>query len=99
MSGGSLDYLYSKLEHSLTDIPDNGNPLRKAFKKHLLLVSKALHDIEWVDSEDYKSGDEEAAIKACLPDYRQCVLQELLRDGDDLLEALKKALSEARGQA
>lgn len=66
MSGGSMNYLYSKLEY---DANFQTNTLeRAAFRKHLALVAKALHDIEWVDSGDYGPGDENAAIRACLSD-------------------------------
>ena len=64
MSGGSMNYLYSKLEYGATFRTDT--PERKAFAKHLELVAKALHDIEWVDSSDYGPGDENEAIRACL---------------------------------
>ena len=63
MSGGSMGYLYSKLEYAEFD---EDTPHRKAFAAHLKLVAKALHDIEWVDSCDYGPGDENAAIEACL---------------------------------
>jgi len=65
MSGGSMNYLYSKLEYA--DFNAN-TPERRAFERHLKLVAKALHDIEWVDSGDYGPGDENAAIRACLGD-------------------------------
>ncbi len=63
MSGGSMNYLYSQLEYARfsTETPE-----RRAFAKHLALVAKALHDIEWVDSGDYGPGDEIDAIRACL---------------------------------
>ena len=64
MSGGSMNYLYSKLLHC-ADFPIN-TPEREAFANHLKLVAQALHDIEWVDSGDYGPGDENAAIRACL---------------------------------
>lgn len=64
MSGGSMNYLYSKLEYDATFRTDT--PERKAFAKHLQLVVNALHDIEWVDSGDYSLGDENEAIRACL---------------------------------
>ena len=64
MSGGSMDYLYSKVEHGAT-FPAR-TVERMAFAKHLKLVAKALHDIEWVDSGDYGPGDESEAIRACL---------------------------------
>ena len=64
MSGGTMNYLYSKLEHEATFTADT--PERRAFAKHLKLVAKALHDIEWVDSGDYGPGDDTEAIRACL---------------------------------
>jgi len=64
MSGGSLNYLYSKVLHD-SDFPLD-TPERIAFAEHLKLVAQALHDIEWVDSGDYGPGDESAAILACL---------------------------------
>ena len=64
MSGGSMDYLYSKVLHC-ADFPLD-TPERIAFAAHLKLVAQALHDIEWVDSGDYGPGDENDAIQACL---------------------------------
>ena len=64
MSGGSMNYLYSKLEYEASF--REYTPERRAFAKHLKLVAKALHDIEWVDSGDYGPGDEIEAIRACL---------------------------------
>lgn len=64
MSGGSMNYLYSRLEYEASFRMDT--PERRAFSKHLKLVAKALHDIEWVDSGDYGPGDENEAIRACL---------------------------------
>ena len=64
MSGGTMNHLYSKLEREATFTADT--PERKAFAKHIKLVAKALHDIEWVDSGDYGHGDDTEAIRACL---------------------------------
>jgi hypothetical protein len=64
MSGGSMNYLYSKLLHCADFLVNT--PEREAFANHLKLVAQALHDIEWVDSGDYGPGDENAAIRACL---------------------------------
>ena len=64
MSGGSMNYLYSKIEYEASFREDT--PERRAFAKHLKLVAKALHDIEWVDSGDYGPGDDTEAIRACL---------------------------------
>ena len=85
MSGGSMNYLYSKLLHVATFATDT--PERKAFRKHLLKVAEALHDIEWVDSCDKCKGDENAAIRACLqPD---AVLWALVEQAKDVMAALR----------
>lgn len=59
-----MNYLYSKLEYEANFREDT--PERRAFAKHLKLVAKALHDIEWVESGDYGPGDDAEAIRACL---------------------------------
>lgn len=69
MSGGSYDYLYSKIEDAACEVNSRGRtrgPLRAAFAKHLVLVAEAMHQIEWVDSCDSAPGDEDEAIRACL---------------------------------
>jgi len=67
MSGGSMDYLYRHVEDAFISESEHpeANALRAAFRAHLELVAKALHDIEWVDSYDYGPGDECEAIRAC----------------------------------
>ena len=61
MSGGSYDYIYSKIEEIVLRNTDK-DPRRKAFQKLLRLVGQAMHDIEWVDSSDCSPGDEHEAI-------------------------------------
>jgi len=63
MSGGSMNYLYSKIEYDAVFKTDT--PERKAFRKHLVKVAAALRAIEWNDSGDGAS-DEEELIRACL---------------------------------
>jgi hypothetical protein len=65
MSGGSYDYAYRHIEDLANRIAAT-TPLRRAFVRHLLLVSRAARDVEWVDSCDYGAGGEEAAIRLCL---------------------------------
>lgn len=77
MSGGSLDYVYRRLEEIAERI--SGSPLHDAFREHVLSVAKALHDVEWVYSNDYSEGDEEAAIRA------------VIHPGAELAEATKRA--------
>lgn len=62
MSGGSMDYLYHKVEGA--GFKEN-TTLRRAFRAHLSLVARALKAIEWNDSGDGDDG-EDTAIRACL---------------------------------
>lgn len=67
MSGGSWDYVCYKVEEAAdrllaTDGSKSCRNERIALGKVLRLAAAALHDIEWVDSSDYKDGDERAAI-------------------------------------
>jgi len=64
MSGGSYDYIYSRIDDAADSIEARhfGSPLHTAFAAHLRQCSKAMHDIEWVDSGDYSPGDEAESI-------------------------------------
>ena len=90
MSGGSMNYLYSRLDDAtfLTNTPE-----RKAFAKHLRLVANALHDIEWVDSSDYGLGDENEAIRACLGDA--LVLEAAIEQAHEAAKVLRAELERA----
>lgn len=67
MSGGSLNYVYSRVQDAATEVAGKAEtPLHRAFAVHLMKVSQALHDLEWVWSADYGEGREVAAIEACL---------------------------------
>ena len=92
MSGGSYDYIYSKVN----DIADEIrliNPEREAFVKHLRKVAKALHDIEWVDSCDYGKEGEIEAIMKCITskDVLEIAVEKAIKASDDLNRAIKKA--------
>jgi hypothetical protein len=89
MSGGSMNYLYSKIEYNLTF--DRNTPERKAFWKHMQKVIKALKDIEWVDSGDCGPGDETDAIRACL--HPQATLEAAAEDAREALAALQDELA------
>jgi len=64
MSGGSMNYFYTKLLWECDFTEDT--PLREAFSQHLVKVAAALKAIEWVDSGDWVPGDEDRAILAVL---------------------------------
>ncbi len=87
MSGGSMDYLYCKLDAATFD---DSTPLRRAFRKHLKLVAKALHDIEWVESGDYSPGDEDAAIRKVVKPEAE--LAQLIEDACEIRRQLESAL-------
>jgi hypothetical protein len=74
MSGGSMNYLYLKIED--VDFELN-TPERIAFKQHLKLVAEACRAIEWVDSGDSSEGSESKFISACLSN------REYLKDIED----------------
>jgi hypothetical protein len=92
MSGGSMNYLYSQVEgvHFETN-----TSIRRAFMKHLELVAKALHDIEWVDSGDCSFGDEDEAILAVISrdvavDQSVIDVKNAIKDLNDALERRSK---------
>ena len=62
MSGGSWDYAYSKFRDIGEQLECARDPKRRALGKLVVKISKAMHDIEWVDSGDYGTGGEVAAI-------------------------------------
>ena len=67
MSGGSLDYVYGRVNDAAQSIKSRSKkPLHIAFAKHLEKVASALHDLEWVFSGDYSEPAEEKAIRAVL---------------------------------
>lgn len=89
MSGGSMNYLYSKI----LDAEFNCHTSERiAFKKHLQLIAYALHDIEWVDSGDYSAGDENEAIMRCIS--KSDVLASIREDVKDMLSEASKFLEE-----
>jgi len=91
VSGGSMEYLYGKVSDVARNLERSRDPLRRAFAKHLYDVSRALHDIEWVDSCDYSPGDEGAAIRKCLqPDADLAVVVADAKECIKRLQALLK---------
>lgn len=91
MSGGSMNYLYSKIDIDANF--DTSTPERKAFAKHLKLVSKALHDIEWVDSSDYGEGDEDEAIRKCIGN--SAILESAIEQANQALFDLQSEITRA----
>jgi hypothetical protein len=67
MSGGSLDYLYMKIEEAIATIRVRSQRMtHRAFAGHLALVARALQDVEWVLSGDYAQDAADQSITAVL---------------------------------
>ena len=97
MSGGSWNYSYQRLDDIVYKMAGSLCPHRRALAKRLELVKEALHDIEWVDSNDYGPRDELPAIEAALGDNAdEQVLAVLIEDAEKAAAALDKALEKAR---
>jgi len=92
MSGGSMNYLYFKLEDDANFSAET--PERIAFRKHLEKVAKALHDIEWVDSGDYAPGQENEAIRECLGDAK--VLEAAIEAAEKAADELRTEIERAK---
>jgi hypothetical protein len=97
MSGGSYDYVYGRIKDFAEQIRTTdpaSRSLRLAFKQHLLLVAKAAHAIEWVDSCDYKTGDEIEYIRAVLAPEAE--LNAAREEAEKTLRLLQETLERSR---
>lgn len=96
MSGGSWEYLYHRIEEASGRLIESRDPLRQAFGRHLFLVAQALHDIEWVDSCDYGTGDEMPAIEAVLgPPTKALVIAEVIEDAKCVMARLQALIDDS----
>jgi hypothetical protein len=93
MSGGSLNYIYLKLESEIHNIEDT-SPELKAFKSHLVKVVKALHDIEWVQSGDYSEGQELESIRACISNID--IIDNHIKEAEKIIEELQDLIKISR---
>lgn len=90
MSGGSMDYLYFKVEDA--NFKDD-TPHRLAFRKHLKKVALALKAIEWNDSGDGDDGEEQF-INACISkaDLLNCAVER----AENTLSELQRVIKEVK---
>ena len=70
------------------------SPERKAFRKHLMLVAKALRSIEWNDSGD-GDDDEVPNIMACIS--HADVLKAVIEDASKVQVELSRILERVYG--
>lgn len=94
MSGGSMDYLYSRVEDAARTLCSSPLAYRRALGSRLLKVATALHNIEWVDSGDYGEGDDKKAIQVVLSST--AVLEELISNAEKLLGELPTELDRVK---
>ena len=91
MSGGSLDYVFYKVDVAVEVIERRATtPLHKAFAAHLRDVSKALHDLEWVYSCDYSEGQEVESLRKVV--NKQMELEAATNDARIALKQLQDVL-------
>lgn len=96
MSGGSLNYVYHQVEDAARDIAVRAQtPLHRAFAAHMMKVSKALYDIEWLFSGDYGPGQEVEAIRAVVTPA--AVLETATENARAALSELQDAIKQAEG--
>ena len=100
MSWGGLSYIYSRVEEAAGEIHSRlhyiNDPQRKAkykaFAKHVELVAKALHDVEWVLSSDYGEDGADEAIAKVLS--KNVVLKSLVDDAREINGAIDAMLKD-----
>lgn len=99
MSGGSLDYFYDKVDEIRGRIQDRAGDYKRkamilAFAAHMDKVSKALHDLEWTFSGDYKEDQFEKSVMACIS--KSDILDTATAQAELALKELTKAIEEAK---
>jgi len=100
MSGGSLDYIYWKVEEAARSIRNRADDSRcdvsklLAFADHLDKVAKALHDVEWTFSGDYDVDGFEKSVSAVVDKYP--ILEHTVKRAEKIMEDLHDKIQEAR---
>lgn len=90
MSGGAWNYACDQVAEWAERMGQSRDPMRRAFATHLVAVSKALHDVEWVDSGDMGDGDDHAAIEALIG--TKGILEQTVVEARDVHERLWELL-------
>ena len=97
MSGGSLDYVYSRVEDAARTLMAKAeDEVQRAFAKHLFKVARALHETEWVLSGDKVQGEDHQEILNVITP--QAVLASLIDDAEQTQEHLQEWIIRAKGE-
>lgn len=96
MSGGSLDYFYSRVRdiaETISAYQSPALPEHLAFAKHLNVVADALRDLEWMWSGDTSPGDEMPALHKVISkvDVLDAAVFQAETAAKNLNDALEKA--------
>lgn len=96
MSGGAYQYAYGYVKDMAEDtrVMWSNDARRRAFAKHLLLVAKAMKELEWDDSGD--GGNWAEAIDACIS--HACILEAEREGLERAIEAAKETLERFGGK-
>ena len=97
MSGGSLDYVYSRVEDAARTLMATAqDEVQRAFAKHLFEVSNALYCAEYVLSGDSEKGsDHKAILRVITP---AAVLASLIDDAEKTQAQLQEWIVRAKGE-
>ena len=83
-----MNYAYSRVEDIAHEVRMRAqNNLHRAFATHLSKVAAALHDLEWVLSDDYGPGEEENAIRLVVT--RNEEIEQAKETAKELMEELR----------
>lgn len=97
MSGGSLDYVYSRVEDAARTLMARAeDEVQRAFAKHLFKVAEAFRAAEWVLSGDYSPGDDHEAILTVITP--RDVLASLIDDAEQTQAQLQEWIVRAKGE-
>ena len=91
MSGGSMNYLYRRIEDVEFKLT---TPQRITFKQHLNLVAEACKAVEWVDSGDNSEGSENEFITKCINNLDNVVITK-----DTLTPLLRRQICNLEAQS
>ena len=95
MSGGSMDYLYGRVDDVADDLQLPHQPTAyRAFGEHLKNVAKALQAIEWHWSSDWSEKPALQAIDKVLHDSKALQIEVLKNDAKELINKLQQLVDE-----
>jgi hypothetical protein len=90
MSGGSLNYVYEKVDYAADALLSQTNEHFRALGKFMKKLAPVLHDVEWAISCDYSDDRAEESIKTIIsPEFE---LAHALEEAKATLALLETAI-------